>query len=210
MVTATVPGAGGRLVSHEETVLVTAMTVVKRLMNVPSPAIPFEVVQRAKVLVVIPGAMNRATASVGEGVASARLPNGMWSGPAMIEYSGRISPTIDAESVDLIFVALSRRGTQYVLDNEAVSGRLLTIPRGPVDRDRLTTDNADIVGYVRFGDFFAGISVDQWSLCDIPYSNARLYGNPLTVAEVFRIETDLPVLARAWRDTLMNVFNRMS
>ena len=203
--------AGASPPSPEDALLSSATRVFLRAVDTPSAAIPAAVLQRARAIAVIPTARNDGPFNAGTGVVSARERDAQqWSAPAVINYDGRIVPTLDVDTIDLIFVAVTSRGLRYLSEEEVSLGEPNAIPPGPLGQDAQIDINVDILAYMQFGDFFAGVTVEQWAICAAPYANERLYGKPLNTRAVFRGGFRAPTLAQAWRDVLAGFYKETS
>jgi lipid-binding SYLF domain-containing protein len=198
--------AAGAPPSAEDILLRNATRVFQRAMDAPFAAIPSAVMARAQAIAVIPGAGNDGAYSAGTGVISARsgLSNDgpHWSAPAIITYDGQMMPTLDVGTIDLILVAISPRGLAYLSDDETSFTAANGIQPGPLGQDARINTNTDVLAYVQFGDYFAGITLEQWSVCTAPFANERLYGKPLNTKTVFRGGLGVPTPAQAWRNAL--------
>jgi lipid-binding SYLF domain-containing protein len=192
--------------SAEEVLIRAATRIFQRAMDAPSAAIPSAAMARAQAIAVIPGARNDGAYSAGNGIVSARrgLRNDgpQWSAPAIITYDGQMTPTLDVGTLDLILVAITPRGLAYLSDDETSFTAANVIQPGPLGQDARINTNTDVLAYMQFGDYFAGVTLEQWSVCAAPFANERLYGKPLNTKTVFRGELSVPALAQAWRNAL--------
>ncbi len=83
---------------------------------------------------------------------------------------------------------------------------------GGLGHERPLGVNADLVAYVQFDSYFAGVAVNDWIVQEMKASNARLYGRPYSTDEIVRGAGffHLPQAARMWRDALASYFREMS
>lgn len=197
--------------SLEDAIISRATLVFRRAVDTPVTAIPAAVMKRARAIAIVPGAFNHGTFNSGTGIVSARTVDGQqWSAPAVLGYDGRIVPALDEDTIDLILIAVSSRGLDYLSRDEMWIGEPGVISPGPLGEDTQTGMNADILGYVQFGDFFAGLTVEQWSICAAPWANERLYGHPLNTSDVFRGGFKAPAVVQAWGEALAGYYKETS
>ena len=199
----------------EELLIHRATSVLARVLDAPAPAIPQRVLERARAVIVVPGGSPRPPLGDGgslmSGVLSARgaAPD-HWSPPAIVELRGAIAPTLDVTSLDVIVVAQTGRGLNALMaDGEWYPGAVV-IAAGPInDEERL---GADLVAYVRFDNYFAGVTIDDWTIESSKDANAVLYGRGYSTEAIVRGQGffHLRPAARAWRETLAELFGRMS
>ncbi len=65
------------------------------------------------------------------------------------------------------------------MDNGSCPRRLFWVRMAlALGHDTRVPMNADVVADVQFADYFAGISVREWSIAEAPEANGRLYGTP--------------------------------
>jgi lipid-binding SYLF domain-containing protein len=75
-----------------------------------------------------------------------------------------------------------------------------------------TRINADLLAYMQFENYFAGVTVDDWIVQEIKASNAILYGRPYSTDDIVRGAGffRVPTAARMWRDAIAGYFREMS
>jgi lipid-binding SYLF domain-containing protein len=167
--------------------------------------------RRARVLAVFPGSVGEASCYTGLGIASARdIVNGNWTAPATMAFEGRIPVSLDVTNVDFIFVALTPRGADYFRAAQSSLAAGDVIAPGPLGQNTRIDMNTDVLAYMQFGDFFAGITVEEFSLREMNDVNARLYGIPYSTADVWRGGLRRPVAAEIWRAALQSYFRETS
>jgi lipid-binding SYLF domain-containing protein len=197
--------------SSEDTLISGATQVFRRLAETPSTAMPAVVMRHAKAIAVIPGALQFGNTVSGTGIVSARGRDSLdWSLPAAIEFQGKLNPPLDVDSPDLILVALTARGVQLLSEGDRMESALGTLSRGPLE-DADFDSTADVVAYVQFGDFFAGMAIDDSSICDAPIVNTRLYGMAYSVRDVFHLAgIGASQAVEEWRAALSSYFRQTS
>jgi hypothetical protein len=72
--------------------------------------------------------------------------------------------------------------------------------------------NADIVGYIRFADYCAGVTIDDWEISALTSGNVQLYGPPYTTEDIVRGAGffHVPRAGRRFREALTAYFRHMS
>ena len=162
-------------------------------------------------LAVFPGSVGEASCYTGLGIASARdIVNGNWTAPATMAFEGRIPVSLDVSKVDFIFVALTPRGADYFKAPQSSLAAGDVLAPGPLGQNARIDMNTDILAYMQFGDFFAGVTVGEFSLREMNDANARLYGKPYSTADLWRGGLRLPVAAEIWRAALRSSFRETS
>jgi lipid-binding SYLF domain-containing protein len=205
------PLASAASPSSEDALLSGATTVFRRVAETSSTAIPAVVLRHAKAIAVIPGARHYRDIVSGTGIVSARgLDSLDWSLPAAIEFQGKLNPPLDVDSSDIVLVAVADRGVQLLTNGDGMENVFETLPRGPLD-DMNFDSNADVVAYVQFGDFFAGMTTDDLSICDAPIVNTRLYGMAYAARDIFHLAgTKASYAVEEWRAALSSYFRQTS
>ena len=86
----------------------------------------------------------------------------------------------------------------------------VAIEPGPVSAGERIT--ADILGYVRFDNYFAGAAVNGWTIESMDDANTALYGKGYSTVDVVRGHGyfQLRPAARAWREMLADLFGEAS
>jgi lipid-binding SYLF domain-containing protein len=164
--------------------LQTAATTLHDLATAPDNGIPDEVYKSAKCVAVVPHMVKGAFifgGKRGRGVATCRLPNGMWSAPALFVITGGSwGLQAGAESIDLVMMVMTDEGMRHLLENKFQIGADVSGAAGPVGRHasagvdwKLDTQ---ILTYSRSKGLFAGINLDgSWIEHDTD-STVALYG----------------------------------
>jgi lipid-binding SYLF domain-containing protein len=199
--------------SVEGELLRNAALVFQRAVEMPRAAIPASIMMRARGIAVIPAAPKDGSRYYGLGVLSAQGANpAYWTPPAVFAFEGAIPLDLEMDTLDFVLVAQTARGLDYLSQGRFVSPVIHPILPGPVGQDARLQMNADLLAYIQFGDYFAGVTVEDWMINEMKESNARLYGRPYSTDDIVRGDGFfyLPPAARLWRNTLTAYFNRMS
>jgi lipid-binding SYLF domain-containing protein len=197
----------------EDELLHNATLVFQRAIDDRTAAIPASVLTRAYAIAVFPQMVKEEARYLGEGVMSARGANPFyWTPPAVIALEGAIPLDLEGRTVDFVLVAQTRRGLDDLIEERFVSPVVVPIEPGPLGRDPRVRLNADLLGYMQFGNYFAGVTIGDWTIRELKPFNARLYGRPYSTEEIVRGSGffHLPPTARAWRDTIVDYFREMS
>ena len=197
--------------SPEHELIGRATFIFRRVVETPSAAIPASVMQRARALAVFPAAVGETGCYSGLGIVSARGNSSQdWTMPALIAFEGQIPLSLDVASLDFVFVALTPTGADYFKRPEsALTGDRFIAP-GPLGQGTPVKTGTDILAYMQFGDFFAGVTVRELSVRQLKDASARVYGKPYSTADVLRGGFKAPSVAQAWRDALASYFREMS
>ena len=197
--------------SFEDDLLNDATLVFKGVATVPSPALPASVLMNARAIAVFPRAYRDGGLYYGTGVVSGQSGLDGWSPPAVIAFQGALPIELEAAFVDFVFVARTARGVDYLTQAKYMAPVWDTIPSGPVTSTARLA-KTDLVAYMRFGTYFAGVTIADWEFTEMRTSNERLYGRPYSTDEVFRTAGffHLQKSARAWRDALAAYFRNAS
>jgi lipid-binding SYLF domain-containing protein len=178
-----------------------ATTTLYEMINVPDgQGIPREALARAHAVVVFPGVVKGAFligGTAGDGVATARRPDGSWSPPAIFRMAGgSLGLQIGAEITDVVLLIMTKKGLQGLLSSEFTLGADMSAAAGPTGRrSELQTDlkfTTDIVTYSRTQGLFAGLSLSGASVRARDDWNHSLYGRGYTVQEIL-LGTQLPI-----------------
>jgi lipid-binding SYLF domain-containing protein len=206
-VTATSP------ISEEDELLKNATLVFSRAVDTPAAAIPAAVLIRATGIAVIPAAMGQGNRYQGRGVLSARgaRPDD-WTPPAVIDVEGTIPFDLEAGSIDVVLVAQTRRGLDSLAQDGSSREIARSIAPGPLGHSAPAGSHADVLAYMQFARYFAGVTVTDWVVREVKDSNAILYGRPYSTDDIVRGAGffHLPAAARMWRDAIADYFRAMS
>jgi len=197
----------------EDELLRDATLVFQRAVDTPAAAIPASILMQARAIAVIPAAVKDEVLYRGLGVVSVRgaIPAN-WTPPAVIAFEGAIPVNLEATTVDFVLVARTPRGLDYLTQERFASPVTQPIVAGPLGQHTAVRMSADLVAYMQFGDYFAGVAVEDAMIAADRSSNARLYGTPWSTEDIVRGAGffRLPPAARHWRDALAAYFREMS
>jgi len=199
--------------ANEDEMLRHAALVFTHAVDTPAAAIPAAVLMRASGIAVIPAATGDGNRYRGTGVMSARgVRPDDWTPPAIITFEGEIPLNLEAPAVDLILVAQTRRGLGYLIQERFTSPAARGIVPGPLGHAMPVRMDADLLAYMRFATYFAGVTIDDWIVEEVKASNAVLYGRPYSTDDIVRGTGffHVPPAGRLWREALADYFRRMS
>ena len=197
----------------EDELLGAATGVFQRAVDSRAAAIPASVLLQARGIAVFPAAAKAGFRYGGRGIFSARGANrSYWTPPAVLDFKGTIPFDLESETVDFMLVALTPRGLDCLMLPRFESPVVFPIVAGALGRDTRVRTNADLLAYVQFADYFAGITVRDWITAEAREANGRLYGRPYSTDEIVRGEGffRLPPAARSWRGAIADYFRAMS
>jgi SH3 domain-containing YSC84-like protein 1 len=178
----------------EEKRLGEAASVLAELRGVPDNGIPEDLWSKAECVLVFPSVRKAAFVVGGEygsGVMSCRRQAGGagWTAPVFMHLAkGSFGAQIGAEAVDLVLLAMNRRGVDKLLQDKVTLGADASIAAGPVGRSGVAaTDaqlNAELLSYSRSHGLFAGIDLSGGALKPDREANARAYGASITPSSI--------------------------
>jgi lipid-binding SYLF domain-containing protein len=178
-----------------------ATTALYEMINIPDGGgIPREVMAKAHAVAVFPGVVKGALligGTSGDGIATARRPDGSWSPPAILRMSGgSLGLQIGAEVMDVVMLIMTPKGLQGLLSSEFTIGADMSAAAGPAGRRaEVSTDlkfSTDLLMYSRTKGLFAGLSLSGASVRAADDWNQSLYGRGYTVQEIL-VGTQLTV-----------------
>ena len=112
----------------------------------------------------------------------------------------------------MVLVAQTRRGLDSLVQER--SSREIARPTAPgaLGHSSPAGINADVLAYMQFAHYFAGVTVTDWVVQEVKASNAILYGRPYSTDDIVRGAGffHLPHAARMWRDAIAGYFREMS
>ena len=200
-------------VSHEDDLLRNATLVFEHAVEPPAAAIPAAILSRATAIAVIPAAARDGVRFHGDGVVSARggRADG-WTPPAVIAFEGAILLGLETATADLILVAQTQRGLDYFLQGRAQGTTTEVIVAGPLGHAIPVRTNADLFAYMKFGQYFGGIAIEDCALHDLTASNAVLYGRAYSTDDIVRGAGFFHNRGaiQLWRDALAAYFRETS
>jgi lipid-binding SYLF domain-containing protein len=122
-------------------------------------AIPVAIMRQARAIAIFPAAPTAEAVREVRGVLTVGDSKpGRWKPPVIVTGTTRLHVPVGRTPGDIIIIAISRRGSDYLA--KAGSSRVVMSP-GPVGRTTKVDLKADIVGYARYRLAFAGIMVQQ-------------------------------------------------
>ena len=199
----------GEPTSFEDTLLRQATAVVEQTAGASVPAIPRSIMLRTRAIAVIPAAVRDGALYYGHGVLSVRIASEIWTPPAVVAFDGAIPLELETDAVDFVLVALTPRGLGHLVSERFISPVIHDIAAGPLEELTPAAAKADVIGYVQFADYFAGVTISDWSIAEVRSSNEHLYGRPYSTDEIIRGAGffRLPWAARQWRDAVADYFD---
>ena len=143
-----------------------ASDVVEDVMKVAEAAIPSDLMEKSKAIVVFPGSLKAAFivgGQGGRGVAVRRVGKG-WSAPAFLNMAGgSVGAQIGGQKTDYILVIMNEKGLKNLLEDRFELGGEGSVSAGPVGRTAAASTNAtmdaEILTYSRSKGLFAGIAL---------------------------------------------------
>lgn len=143
-----------------------ASDVMKDIMSIKDRSIPRDLLEKAKGVVVFPGAIKGAFivgGQGGKGVAIRRIGRA-WSAPAFLNMAGgSIGLQIGGSKTDYILLIMNDKGMKNLLADKFELGGEGSVAAGPVGRTAAASTNAtfdaEILTYSRSKGLFAGISL---------------------------------------------------
>jgi lipid-binding SYLF domain-containing protein len=199
--------------SDEDELLRTATLVFTRAVATPAAAVPVSVLMRATAIAAVPSAVKDGRRYYGQGVVSARGARvDYWTPPAVIAFEGDIPLDLESRAVDFVVIAQTRRGLDGLIQGRVPGIGPYSMAAGALGRNALVRTDADLLAYIQFDTYFAGVTIDEWVVDDMTASNAALYGRPYSTDDIVRGAGffHVPSSARMWRDALAGYFREMS
>lgn len=143
-----------------------ASKVMREIMRTDDRAIPKDILEKAKAVVVFPGVVKGAFivgGQGGKGVVVTRTGS-TWSAPAFLNMGGAsIGFQIGGQKTDYILVIMNDDGLKGLLEDKFEMGGEASIAAGPVGRTAAASTNATldagILTYSRSKGAFAGVSL---------------------------------------------------
>ena len=190
-----------------------ATAVYHELLSTPDRGLPEALLKKCRCIAVVPHVLKGAFvygARFGTGVMSCRGAEGGWSPPCFVRlYGGSWGLQIGGESSDLVLFFMSERGARSLMTSSKITlGGQASVAAGPFGRSgEASTDlklNAEIYTYAKSKGLFAGLSFAGARLAADQESNARYYGQPVSVKQLlFEHKAPRgPEEAEAFRKTL--------
>ena len=197
--------------SDAEELLRRAALVVTRAVSSPAAAIPAAVLMTATGIAVVPAAVKDGTRYYGAGVLSARgVRPDVWTPPGIVAFEGNIPVDLETDTVDFVIVAKTRRGLDDLTQSRFASAR--PIAGGPLGLATQSRLDADLLAYMHFDGYFAGVTIGDCIIREMQESNAALYGRPYSSDDIIRGAGFFHVspAGRTWRRALADYFRELS
>lgn len=172
--------------------LADATAVYRELITATDKAIPKELLEHAKCIVVLPGVIKAALGfggRHGSGVISCRTESG-WSAPAFVSISGGSwGAQLGVESSDIVLFLMNDRGARSLVEGSRVTlGGQASVAAGPFGRSAEAATNldlkAEIYSYAKSKGLFAGISLEGAELRPDKDDNRDYYGSDVTTTQL--------------------------
>jgi lipid-binding SYLF domain-containing protein len=191
--------------------LTTSDEVLKEIMTAPDQGIPQELLEKSQCVVIVPGLKKGAFifgGKYGRGFILCRASSGNgWSAPAGVTVEGgSFGFQIGGEETDAIMLVMNKHGAEKLLSSKFTLGADASVAAGPLGRtSQADTDlklQAEILTYSRSRGVFAGVALDGATLRPDKGSNAELYRNKHTNAQIVMGNTTAPDSASELRADL--------
>jgi lipid-binding SYLF domain-containing protein len=169
-----------------------ATAVYRELITTTDKAIPKELLERARCVVVLPGVIKAAIGfggRHGSGVISCRTESG-WSTPAFVSISGGSwGAQLGVQSSDIVLFLMTDRGARSLIEGSRVTlGGQASVAAGPFGRSAEAATNldlkAEIYSYAKSKGLFAGISLEGAELKQDTDANKDYYGSGVTTTQL--------------------------
>jgi SH3 domain-containing YSC84-like protein 1 len=190
-----------------------AKTVLDQIMNAGDNGIPYNILQQATCVGVVPGMVKGAFifgAQYGQGVVTCRTGHG-WSAPVFIRMAGGSwGLQIGGQATDLVLVAVNDRGFQDLLKSKFKIGADASAAAGPVGRSGEAATNltlsSELLTYSRTKGLFAGIDLDGTSVSQNHNDTDAYYGASYDFPTVLRGNVPVPEGAVPFVRTVAHYF----
>lgn len=185
----------------EDNELQRATETVQHMTEVASDqGVPNKVLEGTKCVAVIPKLVKGAFVVGGEhgkGVATCRMPDGMWSSPAPFSVSGiSWGPQIGGKSSDLMMFVMNDEGMAGLMRGHIKLGADVSAAAGPVGRTASVDAglNAGILTYSSSKGAFIGASLNGAELQQDKDATMNWYGKDASFSEILKggVHTDNP------------------
>lgn len=170
-----------------------AKKVLQEIMTAPDQSIPEELLAKCKAIAIYPTVLKAGFifgGRFGKGVVLRRNEEtGQWGLPAFSTIGGGSwGLQIGADATDLIFVVMSDRGLDGLLQSHFTMGADVGVAGGPMGRSsEVATDltlKSGILSYSRSRGLFAGMALQGAVLTEDNNSNGVYYGKPVTSRDI--------------------------
>ena len=151
-------------------------------MRIDDKAIPRDLLERSKAIVVFPGSLKFSFIVGGQGgvgVVVRRLASG-WSAPAFLNMGGgSFGAQIGGQSTDYVLLIMNEKGLKGLLEDKFEIGAEASVVAGPVGRTAAASTNvtldAEILSYSRSKGLFAGIALKGVVITQDESMNQAIY-----------------------------------
>src|SRR3984893_6902788 len=180
--------------------LENALLSFQEVMHEPDKGIPRDLLEKARCIVIIPGAKKAAFivgGKYGRGFVSCRRGGtGRFGAPAAVRIEGGSHGLqIGGSSTDVFMLIMNESGMKKLLSDKFTIGGEAEAAAGPVGREASArTDlmlHAEILSWSRSRGLFAGLSLEGSTLRPDDSENEKLYGRKISNQRI--LEGDLPV-----------------
>jgi lipid-binding SYLF domain-containing protein len=173
--------AGGQ--THEGMIVDTATAVLQEIASVPAQGIPRSLLNHARGVAVIPGAIKLGFVAGfrgGRGVITMRDEQGGWRPPMFVTLTGgSVGWQAGIQSTDIVLVFKTQDSVDRILRGKLTLGADASIAAGPIGRQaEAATDAAlssEIYSYSRSRGIFAGVSLGGSVIQSDLISNQAFY-----------------------------------
>lgn len=187
-----------------------AAGLFQEIMAAPDRAIPQELLNKARCVVLVPGLKKGAIVvggKYGKGFVVCRAPQQGWGAPAAVRIEGgSFGFQLGFASSDVVLLIMNDRGMERLMRSKFTIGGEATGALGPVGRDATAqtdgTMTAEILSWSRSHGVFAGASLDGSTLRTDIDENEILYGKRWTTREILHGNPAPPAAAGALIDIL--------
>ncbi|MGD9817741.1 MAG: lipid-binding SYLF domain-containing protein [Desulfomonilaceae bacterium] len=166
--------------------------VLKQSLEMPDSRIPKDLLQRCRALAIFPKVFNLGAfvgISFGLGIVLRRDEiTGQWSYPVFFSIKqGSLGMQVGAQSIDLIFLMMSEKTIQKLLEEKLTLGLDVSVSAGPVGREAAAETNwsweSGILSYSRSKGLFMGVSISGSILEPDRKSNEIYHGPDISVQD---------------------------
>jgi lipid-binding SYLF domain-containing protein len=154
-------GSSASAIDGEAELMYTAAAALQHSLT-DRNAIPVAIMRQARAIAIFPASPTEEAVHEGYGVLTVRdSTHGLWRLPAILTATARLHVPVGRTPGDIILIAISRRGFDYLTNVGSSQPARVVMSPGPVGRNSTVNLKADIVGYARYRRVFAGIMVRQ-------------------------------------------------
>jgi lipid-binding SYLF domain-containing protein len=201
-------GARASAIDGEAELMHTAATALHYSLT-DRNAIPEGIMRQARVIGVFPASPTEEPVHEGSGVLTARdSKSGVWRLPAIVTATTQLHVPTGRRPGDIILVALSPRGFDYLANAGSSLPSHVAISPGPVGWGSTVNMKVDIVGYARYriAGVFAGIKVEKVVIGEDTAALSRMYGSGPRLSDILngRVRNGPPI-AIEWRECINSV-----